>query len=177
MYYNFWWRLLYYTSVLARAMHGWYATIFQSLIFFILIWFIKENHSSHFFKNLFVFSYVAMTNLCPIFFMFIKDQYFHYFLYLSKKKYLPFLYVSITNMCSLYVCFFLSRFTDDKYYSHIFLCIHKWYFHSVFFYQWQIFDPNLLCNNDRYFSYFFIFIMTIICYLFIIDKYLSYFYM
>jgi len=37
--------------------------------------------------------------------MFIKDQYFHYFLYLSKKK-LPFLYVSITNTCSLFVCFF-----------------------------------------------------------------------
>jgi len=155
---------------------GYYFSI-SNFFYFILIY--QRKLFIPFFKK-FVCVFICCNDksVFYFFFMFIKDQYFYYFLCLSKKKNIClFLYVSITNMCSLFVCFFLSRFTDGKYYSHIFLCIHEWYFHSVFFYQWQIFDPNLLCNNDRYFSYFFIFIMTNICYLFIIDKYLSYFYM
>ena len=77
--------------------------------------FIEENHLSHVFLNLFVFSYVAMTNLCPIFFMFISDKYIFILFYICLQKIFAFFscidhkYVcnkkKITNMCSLFVFF------------------------------------------------------------------------
>jgi len=82
-----------------------------------------------------------------------------------------------SQICVPCLFFFLSRFTMAIITPTIFYVSMNDILIVFFFYRRQIFDLNLLCNNDNYFSYFFIFIMINICYLFIIDKYLAYIYM
>jgi len=75
----------------------------SNFFYFILIY--QRKSFIPFFKKIVCVFICWKDKFVSYFFMFIKDQYFHYFLYLSKKK-LSFLYVSITNTCSLFVCFF-----------------------------------------------------------------------
>jgi len=104
-----------------------------NLSFFLFFYLSKKIIYPMFFLNVFMFLYVAMTNLCPIFFLcLLRINIFSlFFIFVCKKIFAFFTCINHKYVFLVYL-FFLSRFTDDKYYSHIFLRIHEWYFNSVF---------------------------------------------
>ena len=84
-----------------------------------------------FFQICMCFLFAAMTNMCLIIFTFIIDRNKSCTFVHSKNIFYYFIYILTKNLC-IFLCishkylslvFFFTKFTNNKYFSHIVLCI------------------------------------------------------